>query len=298
MGFFPLDFRKVIIVLVLFAVPLTMFNIQEKKEGETWLLFAPFSFFNGLVQNAYSSFSSGVRGTTSLYLNLIAIKKNNRLMEDENSKLRAQLGALTELKLENERLNDLLGFKKKSKMELLAAKVIGKDIVTNHDTIRINRGSKHGLKPKMAAITTGGVVGYVIAIETLSSQILLLTDRYAAIDAIVQRSRSRGIISGQQDHCQMENLQRSDDVLVGDLIVTSGLHKIFPKGFPIGTVTEVEKSRYGISQKVTLSPAIQPQNLEEIFIVLNTHNEDFTPKEEGPESTPPPAQPIEPKKGE
>lgn len=162
-------------------------------------------------------------------------------------------------------------------MDLLGAKVIGRDLIADHHSVTINRGTSHGIKTNMAAITTGGVVGYVFRTEVYTSQILLLVDRYAIIDAIVQRSRARGIVEGRgPDACRLRYLNRSDDVQVGDLVVTSGLYNIFPKGFPIGIVTSVAKSRYGMTQEVELKPAINPSILEEIFIVTNAMNEDFS----------------------
>lgn len=252
------------------------------------------------MQQGFASFSSGVRGTTSLYLDLIDVKKNNRELTKENQELRAKLGTMTELELENKRLNDLLGFKQKSVMQLQAAKVISKDILTERDTIIINRGSQHGLKKNMAAITVGGVVGYVSRVEPLTSQIMLISDPYAAIDAIIQRSRARGIIEGHSlDDCRMRYLKRDDDVLVGDLVVTSGLTSMFPKGFPVGTVTSVKKSKYGMSQDVEIKPSVNALNLEEVFIVINANNEDFTPKTE-PEvapAAPAPAAPTKERRG-
>ncbi len=130
----------------------------------------------------------------------------------------------------------------------------------------------------MAAVTTGGVIGYTFRVENESSQILLLTDRYAVIDAIVQRSRASGLVEGvSRTACKLKYLKRSDDVKVGDLVVTSGLFNIFPKGFPIGTVTSIDKSRYGMTQEVEIKPQIEPLNLEELFIVINANHEDFAP---------------------
>lgn len=286
MNYFTFDFKKVFILTMMVAIPLISVNVQRDLSHTPWFV-RPFGVLSDLVQKAYSGFSSGVRGTTSLYLDLIDIRKENRLLLKENSEFRAKLGALTELRLENERLNTLLNFKQKTNMELLAAKVIGNDLMPDHSTITINRGTHHGVKKNMAAITVGGVVGYVLQPELYTSRLMLLTDRYAAIDAIVQRSRARGIIEGKtKDSCYLRYLQRSDDVIVGDLVVTSGLDNIFPKGFPIGTVTSVDKTEYGMSQEVDVKPAINPFTLEELFIVLNAHNEDFSPPAEG-DSTPP-----------
>jgi rod shape-determining protein MreC len=278
LNFFNFDLRKLVVVVLIVAVPLISINMQRESKEMPWFL-RPFSAVSSLMQRTYSSFSTGVRGTTSLYLDLVGIKKENRQLWEKNAQLRAQLGSMTELELENERLNNLLQFKQKSNMDLLAAKVIGNDLLPNHSTITINRGSQHGVTRTMAAITIGGVVGYVLRAEPYSAQILLLTDRYIAIDAIVQRSRARGVIEGKSKGVsQLRYLQRSDDVKEGDLVVTSGLDNIFPKGFPIGLVTHVEKSQYGMSQEVIVKPTVNPMRLEEIFVVLNAQHENFNPK--------------------
>lgn len=286
MNFFTFDLRKLILFVLVVAIPLITINLQRKSEETLWFL-KPFTSSAGLVQQGFASFSSGVRGTTSLYLDLINVKKSNRELLKENQELRAKLGTMTELELENKRLNDLLGFKQKSVMQLQAAKVISKDILTERDTIIINRGTTHGLKKNMAAITVGGVVGYVSRVEPFTSQIMLISDPYAAIDAIIQRSRARGIIEGHSsDDCRMRYLKRDDDVQVGDLVVTSGLTNMFPKGFPVGTVTSVKKSKYGMSQDVEIKPSVNALNLEEVFIVINANSEDFTPKPAEPDPAP------------
>lgn len=278
MNFFTFDVRKVFLVIALIVLPLIAINMQRKSEEELWFT-RPFTFAGSAMQRAFSSFSSGVRGTTSLYLDLIGVKKQNAELKGQLAELNAQLSAFTELKMENERLNQLLGFKQATKMNLLAARVIGRDLLPDHNTITVNRGLSHGVQKNMAALTIGGVVGYTFRVENESSQILLLTDRYAVIDALVQRSRAQGLVEGMsRTNCRLRYLKRSDDVKVGDLVVTSGLFNLFPKGFPIGTVVSIDKSRYGMTQEVGIKPAVEPLNLEELFIVLNANHQDLSPK--------------------
>ncbi len=286
MGFFTFDLRKVFLVVAVVVVPLMAINMQRKSEEELWFT-KPFSLMGGIIQRAYSNFSSGVRGTTGMYVDLINIKTENRELKVEIAELRAQLGSMTELKVENERLNKLLGFRQASNMDLLAAKVVGKDLLLDHQTLSVNRGTSHGVKKNMAALTVGGVVGYVFRADLYTSQILLLTDRYAAIDSLVQRSRARGIVEGNsRDITILKYVKRGDDVKVGDLVVTSGMYNIFPKGFPIGIVNQVNKSQYGMTQELELTPAVDPLNLEELFIVLNANQADFSPAEPAPPETP------------
>lgn len=275
MNFFTFDVRKVFLVIMLIVLPMLAINAQRKSTEELWFT-KPFTWTAGAVQQSFSFISSGVHSTTELYLNLINIKVENRTLQQENAELRAQLGAMTELKLENERLAKLLAFRQATKMQILAARIVGKDLLPDHQTLTVNRGLNDGIKKNMAALTTAGIVGYVFRADADTSQILVLTDRYAAIDSLVQRSRARGIVEGAgADKAIMRYLKRFDDVRVGDLIVTSGLYNLFPKGFPVGTVTSVETGEYGMTQDVIIKPVVNPSSLEELFIVVNAAKEEF-----------------------
>ncbi len=275
MNFFAFDIRKALIVLIVIALPLLSINMKRSPGDDPWYR-TPVSATVSIVQSGYASFTSGVRGTTSMYLKMVGIKKQNIELVHENEELRAKLGAITELKLENERLTKLLDFKRSTNMNLLAAKVIARDLSPDHYAIRINRGTRNGLKKLMGVITVEGVVGYVLKADADSAQVLVLTDRSSAIDGIVQRTRARGLISGKnQSSCRLRYLERADDVAAGDLIVTSGLQGYFPKGFPIGRLTSVRKTDYGISQEAEVAPVVNPSNLEELFVVLGAGHEDF-----------------------
>lgn len=287
MNFFAFDLRKALIVLIVIALPLLSINMKRNPGEDPWYK-QPFSASVSLVQSGYSSFTSGVRGTTSMYLKLIGIKKANQALVRENEELRAKLGALTELKIENERLNKLLDFRHQTQMELLAAKVIARDLSLDHVSIRINRGTRQGLRKLQGVITVEGVVGYVSKADSESAQVVVLNDRSAAIDGIVQRTRARGLVSGKNlSSCRLRYLERADDVAPGDMIVTSGVQGYFPKGFPIGHLTSVRKTDFGISQEADLTPVVNAANLEEVFVVLNSGQEDFNERFGGSDFGPP-----------
>ncbi|MCB0385991.1 MAG: rod shape-determining protein MreC, partial [Bdellovibrionales bacterium] len=83
MNFFSLDLRKILLVLAIVALPLLVGNLQRDAADEVPWYARPFTFLTGIIQNTYSSFSSGVRGTTAMYLNLIDIKKHNRVLTQD-----------------------------------------------------------------------------------------------------------------------------------------------------------------------------------------------------------------------
>ncbi len=282
MGGLRFDFRKLILILFVIALPLISINV-ERKPGETPWYMKPVVFVGGAVQGGYTSFSQGIRSTVSLYLNLIGVKKENRELRGEVASIRARLAALREIQIENERLEQLLNFKNDSEMDLLPARVIGYDLTfgLGRSTIRIGKGRNDGVKAGQAVVTPAGAVGAVLSTEEGFSSVLVLTDRFSAIDSVVQRSRARGVIVGKRSTVQLKYLQRSDDVQKGDLIVTSGIDNIYPKGYPLGRVISVEKKSYGITQKVEVEPIIDPFHIEEVFVVLNTNELKIGARSEG-----------------
>jgi rod shape-determining protein MreC len=153
---------------------------------------------------------------------------------------------------------------------MLAAQVIAVDLWGNseYSSLKLNKGSNEGLKKGMGVVTHDGVVGYLLNVSPHYSTVLVLTDRNAVIDSLVQRTRARGIVEGLgRDICHIKYLQRTDDVQIGDLVVT-GFDGIFPKGFPIGAVTKVQKKAYGVTQYVEMRPIVDVARLEEVFVVL------------------------------
>ncbi len=149
--------------------------------------------------------------------------------------------------------------------------------MSDHNTIQINKGTQNGLKAGQAVITVGGVVGYIFKPGTFTSQVLLITDRYSVVDGVIARSRARGIVEGKNSStCALRYVEKSEDVMQGDLVVTSGLDNIFPKGFPVAKVETVENKSFSVSLKVELKPVVDPDKIEEVFVILNAANEDLS----------------------
>jgi rod shape-determining protein MreC len=270
LNWFRFDIKIIVVLLILLSLPILSLNLQ--KPGENPWVLRPFSFAAGWIQESYVGFASGVTGTTRRYLDLVNINKENTKLKKENAELKAKLLNYDEISLENQRLNELLEFRTNDSLKLIPARVVGQDLFAERSTIRIGIGSKDGVKKGMAVIHPKGVVGYVLSANIGSSVVLLLTDRYAVIDARVQRSRSRGIVKGlNPTQAELVYLQRTDDVEIGDLVVSSGLDSIFPEGFPIAVVDNVHKESSGITQEVVLRPVVETSQLEEVFVVKKVY---------------------------
>ena len=211
-----------------------------------------------------------VRGLWNNYFYLVtAAKENERIREALNQAVEEN-NYLLELKLSNSRLRELLDFQKAITNRVIAAEVIGKDPSPWFKTIIIDKGTEDHVRKGMAVVIPDGVVGQVISTSSHYSKVLLITAHNSSADALVQRTRARGIIQGRATgHCAFKYVLRKHDVQVGDRVITSGLDDVFPKGLSIGQVSRVIKPDAGIFQEVTVIPYVEFEKLEEVLVVLN-----------------------------
>lgn len=277
MIFLNLNWRKVALVIIAGLLPLLSINMEQKGRETDWIK-QPFQLVSGLAQDLFFNFSYGVRSTTAHYLNLINIKSVNEQLSESNDRLKTELMLLRELELENNRLRDLLQFKQKTKMEMVTARVVGRDLVPDYNTLTLNKGSDHGLKRGQAVITLKGALGTLLEVEPQRSHVMLITDRYSVIDGLVEKTRAQGYVEGNGgSDCSLKYTDRNIELNPGDLIVTGGLDNVFPKGFPLAVVEKVENKAYSVALKIELKPIVEPNEVEEVFVVVNSLGEDLSP---------------------
>lgn len=275
MNFLNFNFRKAFILLAVITLPLISINMEQKKGASPWFT-KPFRFAAENIQGLFFGLSEGVRRTTAEYVNIINIKSQNRDLRKENDELKTRLNLFTESQNELERLRTLLDFQKNTKMELIPAQVIGRNLVTDHHTITLNKGTDHGLKSGQAVLTVSGAVGYVFRPSARTSHVMLITDRYSVVDALIQKTRAHGLIEGKsKDTCVLQYVERTEEVKDGDLIVTGGLDNIFPKGFPLGVITNIERKTKSASLQIEVKPVVDASQVEEVFIVKSAASESF-----------------------
>ncbi len=219
------------------------------------------------VQRGMSSGVSGIRSAWSGYVNLRHVKA-------ENDALKRQLAAAQVDGQEQRALADrtrglqkLLELRNHLPLATTAAEIIGAAATPDFRTVTIDKGKGDGLRPDMAVISPAGVVGRVVVPSTRSAKVQLIIDRNAAAGALVERSRAQGVIVGEGDALRMDYVSEVADIVVGDLVVTSGIDGIYPKGFVIGRVDSVEKSG-GAYKRITVKPSVDFSALEEVLVVV------------------------------
>ncbi|MBU6374665.1 MAG: rod shape-determining protein MreC [Bdellovibrionales bacterium] len=208
------------------------------------------------------------------YVYLWNTRKENLLLTETNRRLLSEIGQLREAKQENARLRVLMGFQEKMKLETIFARVIAKDVSTEFRAIRLNRGESAGIKKDMAVVTADGVVGRILRTTSHTADVVTIVDTLSAIDAIDERSRARGIVEGMsEDLCQLRFALRTDDIAPGDVLISSGLGGVFPKGVPVGTVSRVTRKPYGITQDIEVRPAVDFTKLEEVLVIVRQESQ-------------------------
>ncbi|MGH2670813.1 MAG: rod shape-determining protein MreC, partial [bacterium] len=172
------------------------------------------------------------------------------------------------------RLQRLLDFRNEVPSQGVTARVTGKDASGLFQTFTLDRGESDGVKPGMAVVAPDGAVGRIAQASPHAARVLLVSDHNSGIDALVQRSRARGIVEGALNGaCSMKYIKRGDEIDVGDIVVTSGLDGIFPKGIPIGKVTQVTRKDVGLFQIAEVRPAVEFAKLEEVWVISSPPQE-------------------------
>lgn len=205
------------------------------------------------------------------YFMLANTARENERLKEEVGQLDQRQARMVELELENHRLAELLDLKEALDLKVVAADVIGSDATGMARTLILSQGGASGLRPGMGVIATGGVVGKLIASSRNASRVMLLNDHNCAIDAFVQRSRARGIVSGvADDGVIMKYVERTEDITAGDAVVTSGLDGVFPRGLLIGSVYAIERKGPGLFLNISIKPAANLRKLEQVLVIIQT----------------------------
>jgi rod shape-determining protein MreC len=133
----------------------------------------------------------------------------------------------------------------------------------------IDKGSNAGLKVNMPVVDAKGVVGRLVAVSANYAKVLLIIDQNSAVDSLVQRSREKGIVKGlSPEMCKLDYVLKTGDIDPGDLVVTSGMGRVFPKGLPVGKVLEVSNIPWKLFKDIHVRPMVDFTKLEEVLVIL------------------------------
>ncbi|MFM7736026.1 MAG: rod shape-determining protein MreC [Alphaproteobacteria bacterium] len=204
----------------------------------------------------------------SSYVDLVGAREEAAWLRKRLREIDQRRESTTDLERENARLQALLDLRDRTPGQGVAARVTSAETKGLFHSATLGKGSRDGIAPGMAVISTYGVVGQVFQASPSAARVLLLEDPSSGIDAIDVRTRARGIVEGGPgDGCKLKYVKRGDEIHVGDELVTSGLDGTFPKGVPLGTITAIVPGERGLFQSAEVKPAVDSSKVEEVLVV-------------------------------
>ncbi|MFN3134232.1 MAG: rod shape-determining protein MreC [Candidatus Kryptonium sp.] len=210
-----------------------------------------------------------IKSVTNVFSNFYNIQDENRKLRKTNILLLSELSQLREEKLENIRLRRLLGFKEKTNnYELIPADVVGKTLISPYNYIVLNAGSNDGVEVNMPVISESGIVGKIMKVGRNYSVAMILYHKDFRASVKIQRTRVDGILGWEGgEFLSVFNISKTMDVEVGDVVITSEYSTIFPPGFEIGVVTQIDNSVAGLFKAIKVKPFVDFTKIEEVLIV-------------------------------
>jgi rod shape-determining protein MreC len=252
----------------------TVEALMPFERGGTW------SFSRvGAIWDGYIALRGTRAENTRLHARVDQLQILNRQLESETA--------------EAQRLSALLGFRESyEKAPMLAARVIGASSDTSSNTLFVNRGQGDRVRPNMAVITPEGIVGKIVEVFPATAQVLLISDRDSGVGALLEETRTHGVVKGSGGpDPRLDYVVNDEKVRSGDVILTSGEDRIFPKGLLIGVVSSANPGNP--FQTIRVKTAARLDRLEEVLILLSeqelvpkraaesSHEEDHHPNWQG-----------------
>lgn len=278
---------------VVFAALMALLTLRWNDPDEGWLIDEAIQAVAYPVLAGYQAVQSGIGGLTRRYVVLVNV-------EQENERLRLQVQALQEElnhhingSIQFNLLREQLNFLEEEPETKVFAEVIGESLDSFHHTLVLNRGWLAGIRRNFPVVLREGVVGRVQSATALQSVVELITDRRHRFPALIQRTRARMEVAGQEDslrlvapdrgmiygvgrELRLNRVRMLADLRRGDRVVTSGLSGIFPKGLLVGTISNVYRERHELFQSADIEPAVDFNKIEWVFVILrDPRDEDY-----------------------
>jgi len=202
------------------------------------------------------------------YFYLMGVRRQNAELQRQLEEYKQREVHFQEAEQALTRLETLLDLKRQVALPVIGARVIAYDPTLWSRSAIINQGKAQGVKEGLPVLAPQGIVGRIVGVYPEYSKVMLIVDRKSSADAMVQRTRIRGMLKGKGgNRCSLEFVPKSADVQVGDLVLASGLVGLYPKGLVLGKVTAANKKNPGVFQEIEVSPNVDLSTLEEVLVV-------------------------------
>ena len=277
-----MKFRRYALLLAVLLMSLFLLTVQTRGGGPTRaadLVALAIIPVQSLLANAHR----GALGAWHTFTDWKSVRSENLTLRADNERLRVQSLQVRETDYENRRLRRLLALRERMPLATLSGEIIGREGGGWARSLTVNRGRADGVARQMPVIVPEGLVGRVAQVRSGASVVQLLSDPTSTVGAVVQRTRTPGLVEGEPGGGVRFKFMARDGagVAPGDLIVTSGLGTLFPKGIPVGRVTAIEDKGSALFHFAVLAPAVDAARVEDVLLLTGQSVQDvaglFTP---------------------
>jgi rod shape-determining protein MreC len=274
-------YRDLVIVGLLLAVPFFVLKANMKSPESQSGFDRALLRVTGPLEVTAANLARGVSDVWDAYVYLVDVKHDNERLAYDNARLRERVHALEQAQTENRQLKRLLQLKDSAPGDAVSAEVVGKDYSEFFRVTRVvvDKGARE-VRPHMPVVAPDGVVGMILHVAGDTADVQLAVDAAFGVDVEDERTHARGFVRGTGDParygCKVEMVDSRDEVEIGDLLVTSGKGRWFPRGIPVARVTRVVKRELGRDQDVDASPTIDFSRLDDVLILITNAGEEST----------------------
>ena len=261
--------RELVVCLIISVVLITV-GVRTGEDGPLAAFRGGFQTITTPVRLVGSAISMPFQGLGNIFSNLTADQATLSELEAENDQLRSRNAELEEAEQTATRLQGLLDIQSTYNLQSTAAHIISGSSDSWSSTVTIDKGTSSGLSVGMPVTSSSGVIGQIVECSATSSTVLMVTDESSSISAMVQSSRAQGMLNGSAaGEVSLDMIRTDQTVEVGDIVVTSGLGGVFPKGLPLGKVTSVEKNPGSMYYTIVVEPYAHTENAEEVLVITS-----------------------------
>ncbi len=231
------------------------------------------------LETALTTIHRSAVGVWSAYLVWKSVRRENQALRSEVERLHVRSLQVDETQKENLRLRRLLALRDRLPLSTVAGEVIAKEWGGWVRSVTVNRGRSDGIARLTPAIVPEGLFGRVVEVRARAAVVQLLNDPSSAVAVMVQRTRTAGVAEGDpMGTVRLKFMARDGGIQVGDLVVTSGLGGVFPKGLPVGWVTAVEDRGSALFHYAKLAPVADFARVEEVLLLTGQTGADLFPQ--------------------
>ena len=220
----------------------------------------------GFSSDLVSFFSTPMVKVKSLAI----VNEENQYLREKNLQLNLELESILYAADENEKLRELLDFKRNTKLKIIPSRIVNKGIQTNLNSLTIDVGSSHGVKPNQAVLTPDGVIGKTIQTGDNSSIVQSISDNNFRLSVRIMPSGAVGILRWNKNNiCKIYEVQKNVNINIGDRVITSGFSKIYPSKLPVGVVSGVYDERGSYQKVVNVEIQNDFESIQNVFVIID-----------------------------